>query len=203
MKWKPAWAKTGGVSRWSFKPKSRAITPHDFEECSCRRGKWRYRNSWNTSTQMSLTNKFHNFKLLKENWKNPGSKGLSTHLLLKSGNDLSPKPLPTHSVVAANDFATQATRTDHAMSFPSEMSNVNPSTLDSSNEASLNDSTIGTPNQRKVHHWASKKNSTHLHKPCLINLQLSCHWPIRAWLTWPALITKPSPLELTNLRLRD
>ena len=88
-----------------------------------------------TPTKMQSTRKYYEFKSLKDYWSNPGHKDLKTRMILKLGNDLSPKRLPAHSVVAANDFTTQSASVDHDMSSLSAISNHIPSTLESSNEA--------------------------------------------------------------------
>ena len=99
----------------------------------------------NTPKKNQSTKELHDFKL---NWGNLESKGLSTRMLLKSGSGLLLEPLPVHSVVTVNDLTTQATSTAHDMISSSEISNDNPSTLDSSSEANPTDSTITPPTQR-------------------------------------------------------
>ena len=82
-------------------------------------------------------------------------------------------------MTVANALIAQTVK-NHAMSLPSAISNHNPSTLDSSNEVSQIKYTIGPSAQEENTPLSPKKSSTRLHRPYLINRQLSYRKPSRA-----------------------
>ena len=96
----------------------------------------------NYLAKIASTSRFTNFKILKDNWVNSSNKYLRMHMFLKSCSDLTPKPLPTHSLIADNDSALQSTNTPNSST---QVANDHSSNFDHLNETSINNSTTNTP----------------------------------------------------------
>ena len=71
-------------------------------------------------------------------------------MLLKSSNDVFPKPLPPHSIVADKEFETSTAKTADSRNSFTIASNDNPSTLEYSKEINLKNSTNGPSKPQKI-----------------------------------------------------
>ena len=84
---------------------------------------------------------FAKFKVLKSNWGNPSNHNLCMHRGLKSGSDLTPIPLPTHSLVADYDSSLQSASTPNSLT---PVDNDQSSLLEHLNKTNISNATENT-----------------------------------------------------------